>query len=170
MLSVAVGQDGAATFTRGITMCADIPAHKVSLFVGTLWGIVITGYVASWISCVGGTAIRTLSNTRRRSWQWLSSSTDAISVTGVAGASRGHAAVVWAVLAEGHVTTNTRICFANTHISADVLLGVAYFGILFSLLATDLGKASRIIILLKVTSVCVGHTVVVAKSSVAAIS
>ena len=122
-------------------MCADIPAHKVSIFVGTLcWGIVTTGYIASWISCVEGTALRTLSTTRRRSWQWLSSSTDAISasvaVLGLAAAPRAHAAVVGAVLAEGHVTTNACLFFANTHISAFVLFWVAYFGNLFPLLDT----------------------------------
>ena len=122
-------------------MCADIPAHKVSIFVGTLcWGIVTTGYIASWISCDEGTALRTLPITGCRSWQWLSSSTDAISasvaVLGLAAAPRAHAAVVGAVLAEGHVTTNACIVFANTHISAFVLLGVTYFGNLFLLLYT----------------------------------
>ena len=149
MPSVEVGQDGAATFTRGITMCANIPAQIVGLFVGTLcYCIVITGYVACCISCVGGTAIRTLSNTRRRSWQWLSSSTDAISasvaVLGAAAAPRAHAAVVGTVLAEGHVPTNASQCFAKTQISAFVLYWVAYFDNLFLLLDTRIIAAQNV--------------------------
>ena len=139
MLSVAVGQNGVTAFTRGIKMYADIPALIVSLFVGTLcYGIVITGYIASCISCVGGTALWTLPTTRCISWYWLSSSTGAISVTGEAAAPQGHATVVGAVLAEGHVTTNACFCIANTHISAFVLLRVAYFGLWFLLLADNL--------------------------------
>ena len=66
-------------------------------------------------------------------------------VLGDALAPRDHAAVVGAVFAEGHVTTNACLFFANTHISAFVLLRVAYFGLWFLLLAANLMGIIRII-------------------------
>ena len=48
-------------------------------------------------------------------------------VLGDALAPRDHAAVVGAVFAEGHVTTNACLCFANTHISACTTPGCIFW-------------------------------------------